>query len=399
MAFLDSTWPILSLLSVALLGAQLLVKLLGASVAEGRFSSIDGLRGYLAFFVFIHHACIWFFYTHTGIWQKLDSTVYTHMGQSSVVLFFMITGFLFTTKLIENRRRPFDWFALYVARFFRLVPMYGVALTGFFIIAACVSQFKIAVPLAQLIKEILHWVAFTIIDDSELNAIPQVFTIFAGVTWSLRYEWYYYFSLPIVALLLGIKAPLPYLAFALCAVALSFYADVEPIFLIAFVSGAAASGLVRLPAFLRFARHSLTTVFMLVLVAVVVVNFARPYSAMSILLFGVVFALIAGGNSFFGLLTSAISRMLGNLAYSIYLLHGMLLFVTFNFVITPAAAMQFTWTQYWLLMVMVAAVLITLAFLSYRFVEAPGIQAGKTFTQWCRRQYPHWAGVTHQGRE
>lgn len=69
---------------------------------KGRNDSIDGLRGYLAFFVFLHHSLVWYFYIKTGSWNVLDSHFYNHLGQTSVVFFFMITGFLFYAKLLNK---------------------------------------------------------------------------------------------------------------------------------------------------------------------------------------------------------------------------------------------------------------------------------------------------------
>jgi len=53
------------------------------------------LRGYLAFCVFLHHASFYVEFAHAGEWIEPASRVYSHLGDSSVKLFFMITGFLF----------------------------------------------------------------------------------------------------------------------------------------------------------------------------------------------------------------------------------------------------------------------------------------------------------------
>src|SRR5579862_6911783 len=74
-----------------------------------RFLAIDGLRGYLALSVFLHHSCVWYFYLRTGKWELPPSRLYVQLGQSSVALFFMITGFLFYSKLLQARNREFDW--------------------------------------------------------------------------------------------------------------------------------------------------------------------------------------------------------------------------------------------------------------------------------------------------
>lgn len=103
-----SPLPALACLLVAMATAFFLVKQFGSPPSLGRYASIDGLRGYLAFFVFLHHSCIWYFFLRTGQWQAPPSNLYNHFGQSSVALFFMITGFLFFSKLIDGRTRSID---------------------------------------------------------------------------------------------------------------------------------------------------------------------------------------------------------------------------------------------------------------------------------------------------
>jgi peptidoglycan/LPS O-acetylase OafA/YrhL len=88
------------------------------ALKQSRFVSIDGLRGYLAFFVFIHHACVWYFYLHSGDWKIPPSKIYTHFGQTSVSFFFMITAFLFFLKLLESDNKKIDWTRLFISRIF-----------------------------------------------------------------------------------------------------------------------------------------------------------------------------------------------------------------------------------------------------------------------------------------
>ena len=61
--------------------------------SESRYASIDGLRGYLAFGVFVHHAIITLIFLRTGVFDFPPSNFYSQLGQGSVALFFMITGF------------------------------------------------------------------------------------------------------------------------------------------------------------------------------------------------------------------------------------------------------------------------------------------------------------------
>ena len=83
--------------------------------------------GVMALAVFVSHSSIWYFYLRTGTWDVPPSNVYTQLGQGSVTLFFMITGFLFWSKLLDGRQQPIDWSRLYLSRALRLGPLYLVA--------------------------------------------------------------------------------------------------------------------------------------------------------------------------------------------------------------------------------------------------------------------------------
>ena len=75
--------------------------------------------------VMIAHASAWRLYAMTGEWTVPPSRpAHRTSRQSSVALFFMITAFLFGSKLLESGERPVDWLRLYVSRALRVMPLY-----------------------------------------------------------------------------------------------------------------------------------------------------------------------------------------------------------------------------------------------------------------------------------
>src|SRR5205823_3935296 len=121
--------------------AWILSKRFGAPSTTGRFASLDGLRGYLAFGVFIYHSSIWYYFVRSGKWDVPPSRVYRNLGQASVMLFFMITGFLFCSKLLRGRSELIDWRKLYVSRFLRLVPLYILAIALMVLTVCIITSF------------------------------------------------------------------------------------------------------------------------------------------------------------------------------------------------------------------------------------------------------------------
>lgn len=108
----------------------------GRNQTEIRFETINGLRGYLAFFVFLHHPTIWFDYTRSHRWDPPRSYFYAHLGQCSVALFFMIISFLFHEKLLNDKFHPFAWRAFFIGRIFRLTPLYAFVMLAMFLMVA-----------------------------------------------------------------------------------------------------------------------------------------------------------------------------------------------------------------------------------------------------------------------
>jgi peptidoglycan/LPS O-acetylase OafA/YrhL len=380
-----SPLPAIACLLIAIATAFGLGKKFGVTSSQGRFASIDGLRGYLAIFVFLHHACIWYFYLHTGQWQVPPSNLYTHFGQSGVVFFFMITGFLFCSKLIDGRTKDIDWDKLFISRLLRIVPLYLFTIFIFTIVVAYISQGTLNEPLANLIHKLSYWLCFTFFGNPNLNGIRNTFIILAGVTWSLPYEWFFYFSLPILALVIGAKPSISYLIFSVAIVeCLLKLWHPEQHHLLAFGGGILAAFLIRSKSFCQFAVKRVSSFIAIACMAIVVNLYPSAYGNSPLFLLACTFAIFAGGNNLFGLLTSAAARTLGEITYSIYMLHGIALFIMFNFIIGIPQAQSLSPIGYWCLVMSILPILIVLCFLSFRSIERPAMQSTSGLTNWCR---------------
>lgn len=386
-------FPLVGLLLVALTCVALLSRWFGAPSAAGRFATIDGLRGYLAFAVFLHHACAWYFYLRTGRWDLPPSPVYVHLGKSSVVLFFMITGFLFSLKLIDGRQRGVDWLKLYVSRVMRLTPLYLVAVAALFVVVALLSEGQLRVPALSLVKQSLYWLAFTIPGTVDLNATPDTCLVLACVTWSLRVEWLFYLFLPVLALCLGLAPPAFSLLLAAVAVALAWQVGLPLAALVPFASGILAAVLTKVPRVCALARHWGASVVATLSLLATIAYFPSPHAAAPLALLTLVFALIACGTDLFGALRRGVSRLFGELAYSLYLLHGLALFIAFRFVLDREWAAEVSSVTHWLLIAALTPILIGTCFATFRWIERPGMDATDAVTAWIRRRLPRMTVV------
>ena len=350
----------------------------------GRYATIDGLRGYLAFFVFLHHGTIWYFYLRTGVWEAPPSRLYNQFGQSSVALFFMITGFLFWTKLLEAPDKPIDWGRLFVSRIMRLTPLYLCTLAVVFLTVAILSHGALVEPIWRLLLNTVRWLTFTIGGAPDLNGIRNTPTIVAGVIWSLPYEWLFYLTLPLFAWALGRKPASRYLVLAFVGVLAVGARHHQSMHLLAFLGGITSAVLARSVAFRAFASRAIGSLLVIAALTLVVTLFQSAYKIGPMLLLMTAFSLIACGSNVFGLLTARLSYRLGDLAYGIYLLHGLILFWTMTFLLGPQQATQLSPTQHWGLLTALSPIVVLISTLAFHIIEQPAMKRTDAVTAWLR---------------
>lgn len=368
-----SPWPVLLVLCVAIVTARLLERFWGVIAPVGRYRSIEGLRGYLALSVFLHHACIWYFYQRDHVWAVPPSRLYTQLGQVGVAFFFMITGFLFFSKLLDHRDRgiPIDWAALFRSRARRLVPLYLFAMLLMALCVAQVSGWQLQDHLLTLIRHGLSWVFFTAWGAPNLNGVSHTFTIVAGVTWSLPYEWLFYASLPVLGGMVGLRSSRKWTAMGALALLLLLARQPVLIHVTSFLGGILAAWAARHPKLQMFASSHLASWLMILLLGMEVMMFDTAYGAIQSIMLTAVFVLIASGNTLFGSLTTNVSYILGQMAYSIYMLHGLCLFMVFNTINGYVAPSHLSGHDHWLTIMMIVPLLVVFSFVSFVFWEKP----------------------------
>ena len=90
-------WPYFILVAavVGMAAAPLFRFIDTAPNAQARYTTIDGLRGFLALSVLIFHLVVTHEFIETGRWDLPRSRFHALLGPIGVSLFFMITGLLF----------------------------------------------------------------------------------------------------------------------------------------------------------------------------------------------------------------------------------------------------------------------------------------------------------------
>lgn len=288
--------------------------------AGDRYAAIDGMRGLLAYAVFIHHGVITWQYLHTGLWALPPSRLYTHLGQSSVALFFMVTAFLFWDKLLKAGP-DMDWPGFVSSRFYRVYPVYALAVLLTVALALAATGFELRTGLLDLLRRLIGWATFK---APPINGMDNAGQIVAYATWSLPYELLFYAALPALAFLFSPARRLRPAVVSLVATLalLLYFRNFSLAVLECFLGGIAAAYAIRQPRFVRFARSDRGLAMALAALLATMAGFPGAYAPLPVLGLGLFFAVVAAGQDFHGLLTRQPILWLGEISYGVYLLHG-----------------------------------------------------------------------------
>ena len=343
---------------------------------KAQYKALDGLRGFLALGVFFHHAAVNFQYFQTGVWQVTSSKFDTFFGQGAVAFFFMITGFLFWSKLLAEPR--FNVQKFYLKRGLRVLPAYWFSLALIVLIALINSNFLLKVSLPRLLMQISSWLLCGIYGFSNINAdvfpdinYASVGLINASVQWTLTYELQFYLMLPLLAWFIK---PLRFAGLFLTIFTLGLLTHYIPLLTVMnFLFGMLAAYLVKQLQARSVIRSRTLSLGIVSLLTAIPLAMAQPYTENigAIALIFCVFVCIASGNNLFGLLTASASKYLGIISYSVYLLHGIVLFCILRLVNLVEPIKGMNPLHFWIVIGICGLLVISLAGITYRFIEYP----------------------------
>ena len=301
-------------------------------LAERRIGCIDGLRGYLALIVMVHHFIMWLQITKLGgTWGPLSSNLFNQFGAGGVGLFFMTTGLVFYPRIIAGFGAC-TWRSIYTSRIFRLLPAVAlsVALVTLLIMLRTGRRIDLAYP-----KAAMAWISTR--GEPPLLGYTDSGRLNAYVLWSLYFEWIFYIAiLPLCALATDVLrlvkqpswiVPLALLALSTCGALLHHPPQVLK-YLPAFAVGMLCYEIQRIPALAQILRTPVSTLAAAGSLLTGMVAFSSPFG-FGLPLFGFFFACVACGNDFMGIFRTRGALVLGECSFSIYLLHGLALDIVY----------------------------------------------------------------------
>jgi peptidoglycan/LPS O-acetylase OafA/YrhL len=322
-----------------------------AAAVGSRIPALDGLRAVASLTVVFYH-----FGPHIATdWSSPFSRLQRlpRLGEEGVTLFFVLSGFLISSILVNARSSPRYFGTFYIRRIFRIFPLYYAVLLGYVAMLAVVGPRTTLMP--RLLEPRLPlWPFFVYVQNFAMALAAGYGGTWMAGSWSLAVEEQFYLTLPAVVRVttdrgLAIAAAAAFLLPIPLRAAIQHFAFVpqlsNKILLPTTVDALAAGVLVMLA--LRYYRpwildrRSLVGWATLVALAAwfgwpglfeishVRYLFLDSTLTSVVCAFALTYVLVAPDSGFGRFLSLSRMRTLGNMAYSTYLLHPILLCVCF----------------------------------------------------------------------
>ena len=309
---------------------------------KSRLHYLDSLRGLAALYVVFHHLYItcWPLQNATLPAQGIPWLSWLKYGHVSVTFFIVLSGFVITLPLVRcvAASDPADkpqWRRFFRRRATRILPPYFAALVISLLLVVSLDGFK-ALKWSDVAGHLLLLQDWGVGDDFAIN----------GPMWSVPVEWHIYFTVPLLYLgwkFLGVGLTAVLSLFAAYSVLhflphTSVRLAISPQYYGIFAVGAAAAfwvGRRPVPASAPAAPGSFIPPLLAALFCLLVLGlepwtwYEAHYEHFDLLcsLFAALLIIwLAGGESFVRrILTTAVLVGLGEMSYSLYLIHGPLL--------------------------------------------------------------------------
>lgn len=337
--------------------------------------SLSGLRCLLAAIVaFSHVAHYLYSIDHDWIYNKdyfswfSEGNFFVNAGKFGVLIFFMISAFLFY-RLIYSER--YSTSGLFTSRVKRIVPMFWF--TGFVVFTIGAFNGELPDQLTTL-KDFVMWMLFVgnyHIGDFNTSAVN------AGVEWTLRIEWSLYASIPVVyylniltkrkhttTLVLGSIAAIFAVGYGIRLNSQS-YCDPRPV--LGFATGFFCYRYASLLAPLKESKPAAALCVFLAAFSLLFTSNALFYLFFFASL-SIIFAVACSGNSIFGILENRILMSIGEVSYSLYLMHGIVLYFMKKI---PVFYLKESWLSCLLFCTVFFVVSFSLSKLTYLYIEKP----------------------------
>jgi peptidoglycan/LPS O-acetylase OafA/YrhL len=357
-------------------------------------SPISFLRGLSALWVVIAHCCIWGGFLG-----------YVPNPKVAVDIFMMISGFLMMytvdrSHINESFHEKRNWIKFYLRRFFRISPAYYLSL----VIAFSMSPlYQASYQELDLLNHRRHGLVGAA-DFGISNFIYHITYVFGLIPrkvsstflpdWSLSLEMQFYLIFPFIFLFFKKKMSiLKLIIVTIVFIAISYF--LKHIFIKGFPIQSLSLSFIlyQLPFFMigvliyfstqtPSLKNKITSLTLAVILCIYSILTKYGYDSIYLLLASTLLAFTTVNHPIAGkikyILDNKFIDLLSDLSFSVYLLHGFFLAILGSFIERELFPLGYSPNQCVILIILCVVPLVYFfAFLSYRFIEIPGIKLGK----------------------
>lgn len=309
---------------------------------NSRFNNIDGLRGIAAFLVLTHHSILSYQNALTGKWSFPDLndinalllTYFKNSGPLGVILFFMITAFLFADKIIRSHK--LDVTIFYWRRFLRIAPLYYFSI-AVIIVASLFFTLNMPSDSKDAFKKFFGWLAFYFIPYEGFTKEFPYSRLNGGVFWTLAIEWKFYILLPLLSVFF-IKRSITYSFITIIFIIVVIMSNEKIIskmdcsIIISFILGSASALLANSDKICKILSNHAFSLASIMITLYLLFYQASIYTPFSVMLAALPFIITSCGNNLFKILAMPSLKVAGIISYSVYLLHAIIFnLVNYNY--------------------------------------------------------------------
>ncbi|MTD39941.1 acyltransferase family protein [Erwinia sp. CPCC 100877] len=347
---------------------------------KNRFETIDGIRGIAAILVVTHHSILANINAITGSWKFpsasesniLTLTYFKNSGPVGVILFFMITGFLFSGKIIKSGGK-IDYINFYIKRFLRIAPLCYFSVVVMLIISLPLT-FNTPIDILDAFRKFFGWLCFYFLKYEGFSLEYPYSRLNGGVFWTLAIEWKVYFLMPVISVFISKKRNAA--IFSCTTIAISWIisqagliTEMDSSIIISFALGTMSyviSSITSISSNINKPIYSIATIIVLGYELLFAGSIYSPIHAM--ILF-IAFVIMSSGNSVFGVIKNKPIKTIGVISYSIYIMHCIILNLVNRFM---APLVDYVWIT-----ILSSILIVIVCSCTYIYVERPFLKESK----------------------
>ncbi|HEU0009114.1 MAG TPA: acyltransferase [Verrucomicrobiae bacterium] len=162
-----------------------------------RIPELDGIRGLAILLVLVWHYFATLVTPEPGSWLRAAKLA-AGLGWSGVDLFFVLSGFLLGSILLEHRDSPTYFKTFYARRACRILPVYYLLVIAFAVASGLLQGTRNAGFVHLFDRPMPLWSYFTFTQNFAMVSVSDFGAPALSATWSLAVEEQFYLFLPLL---------------------------------------------------------------------------------------------------------------------------------------------------------------------------------------------------------